>query len=111
MAIERIVLFHSEKNVFGKMDPDREDHIDYGIERKHVYKAVSVVLDPMQITATARFEYDDGTMDVIQANSASKEANLLEWTHREAWNSEDSTVHITPTKFRRMVYKKLEGRK
>lgn len=109
--LERIVLYYGAKNIFGKWDTCVEAEIRGidDIEKKHVRKAVSVVLDPWQTTATARFEYSDGTSDVIQANSDDKESGVLQWTHIVAWNSRDATVRIPIGKFRRMVYRKMEA--
>lgn len=109
--LERIVLYYGGKNIFGQYESCIEAEISSidRIEKKHVYKAVSVVLDPWQTTATARFEYSDGTGDVIQSSSDDKENGILQWTHIVAWNSRDAMKRIPASNFRRMVYKKMEA--
>lgn len=109
MGLERIVLYYGKKNIFGKWNSCVEDEISAvdGIEKKHVLRAVAMVADHWQTTATARFEYSDGTSDVIQANSEDKENGVLQWTHVVSWNSRDAVVRIPIGKFRRMVYKKM----
>jgi len=107
--LERIVLYYGAKNIFGKWDTCVEAEIRAidCIEKKHVLRAVAMVADPWQTTATARFEYSDGTSDVIQASSDDKENKVLQWTHVVSWNSRDAVVRIPIGKFRRMVYKKM----
>ena len=105
--LEKIVLYHNGRNIFGQYEPFMESSIDYHIEKKHVYKAVSVVIDPWQIAAAARFEYSDGTMDIVSANEDDKENGVLEWTHVVSANSRDEPKRIPISNFRRMVYKKM----
>ncbi len=92
MDITKITMAYETKNFFGVYE-QRFDSREWGIERKHVLKALNFLMAD-SFTRAVHFDLlggvsDGGTHEVFYQECHQRGTDMLTWVHHDAANSKD----------------------
>lgn len=91
--ITKVELAHEVRNFFGRRE-NRVEGIEWGIERKHVLKAINYIASGDDPFAAAHFDVDGGlssggTHEVLYQESVHRGTDIYTWIHWSRPNSKD----------------------
>ena len=95
--MNKLYIIHDIRNCFGVSQFSVEESVDWGIELRHVRKAIQMCVKEAR-HCYAHFDHEDGTHDVVWYDGE----NLL-WTHWSGVNSKDGEMAIDRKDFMKMA--------